>query len=73
VQIIRTDTCSVFELKDLVELADKRSKAVILMTRQCGICARARADALRALLRNPTLKVFSTLILDAATARELLK
>jgi DNA-binding transcriptional regulator LsrR (DeoR family) len=64
---------TVFELKDLVELADKRSKAVILMARQCGICGRARADALRALLNNPTLKVFSTLILDAATARELLK
>ena len=64
---------TVFELKDLVELADKRSKAVILMARQCGICARAHADALRALLRNPTLKVFSSLILDAATAKELLK
>jgi hypothetical protein len=30
-------------------------------------------DALRALLSKPTLKVFSTLILDAATARELPK
>ena len=64
---------TVFELEDLVKLAEKGSKEVILMARQCGICGRTRAEALRPLLANPTLKVFSTLILDAATARELLK
>ena len=31
------------------------------------------AEALRPLLTNPQLKVFSTLVMDAATARELLK
>jgi DNA-binding transcriptional regulator LsrR (DeoR family) len=64
---------TVFDLEDLVELAEQRSKEVILMARQCGICGRTRAEALRPLLTNPALKVFSTLILDAATARELLK
>jgi DNA-binding transcriptional regulator LsrR (DeoR family) len=64
---------TVFELEDLVKLAEKRTKEVILMARQCGICGRTRAEALRPLLTNPTLKVFSTLIVDAATARELLK
>ena len=37
------------------------------------MCGRARADAVRTLLKNLTLKVFRTLILDAATAKELLK
>jgi hypothetical protein len=64
---------TVFELQDLVDLAQKRTKEVILMARQCGICGRAHARALRALLTNPSLKVFSRLVLDRATAAELLK
>jgi DNA-binding transcriptional regulator LsrR (DeoR family) len=64
---------TVFELEDLVKLARQRTKEVILMARQCAICGRTRAEALRPLLTNPNLKVFSTLILDAATARELLQ
>jgi hypothetical protein len=48
---------------------------VILMVRQCGHCERppARARALRAPLKNPNLRVFSRLVLDQATATELLK
>jgi DNA-binding transcriptional regulator LsrR (DeoR family) len=64
---------TVFELKDLVELALNPDKEVILMARQCGVCARAHAGALRALLSNPSLRVFSLLILDRATAAELVK
>jgi len=64
---------TVFELKDLVDLALNPDKEVILMARQCGVCARAHAGALSALLRNPGLKVFSRLVLDRATASELLK
>jgi DNA-binding transcriptional regulator LsrR (DeoR family) len=63
---------TVFELEDLVHLARDRSKEVILMARQCRSCPRAHAGALRALLRTPSLKLFSRLVLDAATARELL-
>jgi hypothetical protein len=65
----------VFELEDLVERAKDRSKEVILMARQCGLCDHppARARALRALLSNPSLRVFSRLVLDQATATELLK
>jgi hypothetical protein len=61
-------------LEDLVERAKDRSKEVILMARQCGLCERppARARALRALLSNPNLRVFSRLVLDQATAKELL-
>jgi len=57
----------------LVDLAQKRSKEVILMARQCGVCERTRAEALQPLLTNAGLTVFSTLVLDAATARKLLK
>ena len=64
---------TVFELEDLVNLAKDRSKEVILMARQCGLCSRPRAGALRALLSNPGLRVFSRLVLDRATAAEVLK
>jgi hypothetical protein len=64
---------TVFELKDLVERARDRNKEVILMARQCGVCGRARVKALRALLLNPDLRVFSRLVLDRASAAELLK
>jgi hypothetical protein len=45
------------------------------MARQCGLCERppARARAFPPLLSNPNLKVFSRLVLDQATATELLK
>ena len=46
---------------------------MILIARQCGMCERTRADALPPLLTNPNLKVFSTLVMDVATARELLE
>ena len=62
-------------LADLVARTKDRAKEVILMVRQCGLCKRppARARALRALLNNPNLRVFSRLVLDQATATELLK
>jgi hypothetical protein len=49
---------TVFELEDLVERAKDRSKEVILMARQCGLCKRppVRARALRALVNNPSLR-----------------
>ncbi len=64
---------TVFELEDLVKRAENRNKEVILMARQCALCPRPRTGALRALLQSDKLKVFSRLILDRATATELLK
>jgi len=64
---------TLFELEDLARVAVQKNKHVILIARQCGICGRTRAEALLPLLTNPSLKVFSTLVMDAATARELLK
>ena len=43
----------------------------VLVGNSC--CGRTRAEALRPLLANPSLKVFSTLVMDAATAKELLE
>ena len=62
-----------FELPDLVRMATRTDKKVILMARECALCGRTRAEALRPLLTNPDLKVFNSLILDAATARKLLE
>ncbi len=64
---------TLFELEDLARVATQKNKHVILIARQCGICGRTRAEALQPLLTNPALKVFSTLVMDAATAREMLK
>ena len=64
---------TLYELEDLVRIAGQKNKHVILIARQCGICGRARAQALQPLLTNPSLKVFSTLVMDAATAKELLE
>jgi hypothetical protein len=63
----------VFELADLVERAKDRTKEVILMARQCGLCGHARVRALRALLSNANLGVFSRLVLDRFSAVALLK
>ena len=63
---------TLYELEDLVRIAGQKNKHVILIARQCGICGRTRAKALQPLLTNPGLKVFSTLVMDAATAKELL-
>jgi len=43
------------------------------MARQCGLCGHARVRALRALLSNADLGVFSRLVLDRFSAVALLK
>ena len=65
---------TLYELDDLVRIASQKHRHVILIARQCGRCIRrTRAEALLPLLTNPNLKAFSTLVMDAATARELLR
>ena len=44
---------TVFDLQDLVKMAGKRDKEVILMARQCALCGRTRAQALRPLRPTP--------------------
>jgi hypothetical protein len=64
---------TLFELDDLVKLAGRDDKRVIMIARQCGKCGRTRASALKPLLtENSGLRVFSDLVLDTETCKELL-
>ena len=62
-----------FELDELVRIASHRDKHVLLIAKQCGSCGKTKADALRPLLEEPRLRVFTGLVLDDKTARELVE
>jgi DNA-binding transcriptional regulator LsrR (DeoR family) len=59
---------TLFGLKDLVALARTPDKHVVLVGGPCPRCGRSRADAFRPLLREPSLKVWSHVFMDAPTA-----
>lgn len=63
---------TLFELDDFARLVEKKNKHVVLIARSCGICGKTRARALRPLLSVPRLKVWSEVVMDEATGRELL-
>ena len=63
--------CTLYELKDFRERVSK-GLPVILIARSCGKCGLTRARALRPLLTNKDLKVWSHIVMDFSTARELL-
>jgi DNA-binding transcriptional regulator LsrR (DeoR family) len=63
---------TLFELPELVKMAGGRDREIILIARRCGACGRNRARSLRPILENPELRVFSHLVVDSPTARELL-
>lgn len=62
---------TVIELKDLVAMAGQRSKSVILVAAPCGKCHKSRTAALLPLLHMPRLKLWTDIVMDAQTAREL--
>jgi len=66
---------TLFELDDMVTLARRRDRHVILIARQCGLCEprRTKAKAVRPILKNPDMRVFSRLVLDSPTAYGLLQ
>ena len=64
---------TIFELSDLVDLAQQDDKHVILIAGPCGECGRVRTDALLPLLREPSLRVCNHIVTDSKTAAELLK
>jgi DNA-binding transcriptional regulator LsrR (DeoR family) len=59
---------TLFGLKDLVALARTPDKHVVLVGGPCPRCGRSRADAFRPLLKEPGLKVWSHVFMDARTA-----
>jgi DNA-binding transcriptional regulator LsrR (DeoR family) len=63
---------ALFELAELVRLAKRPGKHVVLVAGPCSVCGKPRSDAVRALLEEPSLKVWTHLVTDVATARELL-
>lgn len=66
---------TLFELEDMVALAQRRDRHVILIARQCGLCEphRTKASALLPILRHPEMRVFSRLVMDSPTAHELMQ
>jgi len=72
------DVCPVravtlFELDELVEIAKSRSnRYIVLVAGPCGECGKTKKNALRPLLANEKLRLWTHLIVDAKTAKELL-
>jgi DNA-binding transcriptional regulator LsrR (DeoR family) len=62
---------TLFQIPELVRLAARKDKHVVLVASPCPGCGRARADALLPLLVKPGLKVWSSVFLDEDTAREI--
>ncbi len=63
---------SLFELEDLVALAAKPNKHVVLVVAPCGICNKSKGEALRPLMSNRVLKLWSDVFMDLTTAQSLL-
>jgi hypothetical protein len=66
---------TLFELEELVQMSQQIDKQVILIARPCGLCPppTTRARALLPILTRKNLRVFSKLVMDSGTARELLQ
>jgi DNA-binding transcriptional regulator LsrR (DeoR family) len=65
-------TVTLLELDDLVELASKPNKHVIVVAGPCGQCGKTRSDAVYPLLANSRLKLWTRFVMDIDTAKELL-
>ncbi|HBT75560.1 MAG TPA: hypothetical protein DEB39_01250, partial [Planctomycetaceae bacterium] len=64
---------TLFELEDLVQMArEKNGKYVVLVAGPCGECGATKKHALHPLLANEQLRLWTHLVTDARTARELL-
>jgi DNA-binding transcriptional regulator LsrR (DeoR family) len=63
---------SLFELEDLVDLAHKPNKHVLLVAAPCRRCHAVKGDALRPLLEEKNLELWTHLLMDLTTAQDLL-
>lgn len=64
---------TLFELSDLVRIAHTEGKHVVLLARPCGECGALKTEALKPLLTEPSLRLWTHLVLDVDTAGALLK
>jgi DNA-binding transcriptional regulator LsrR (DeoR family) len=63
---------TLFELPDFVRMVQSKDKHVVLVAGPCGECGRTKEDALRPMLEEPSLKIWSHLVTDLETADRLL-
>jgi len=63
---------TLFELDELVQFAKKDGKYVVLVAGPCGECGASKKDALIPLLANEKLGLWTHLVTDARTAKEII-
>jgi len=64
---------TLFEINELVALARKPNKYIVLLSAPCLICRETRAKAVRHLLGVPELRAWTHLVTDVQTAMDLIK
>ena len=65
---------TLFELDELVEMVrTQQGKYVVLVAGPCGECGKTKKHALKPLIANKNLRLWTHLVTDARTARELLE
>ena len=63
---------TLFDLRDLREFAGRRNKHVVVAAGPCGSCVTPKTAAVAPLLECQELKVWTKLVMDLSTAKELL-
>ncbi len=63
---------TLFDLDYFRDMVGQKNKYVVLMVRRCAFCDNLRAEAVRPLLQQPDLRIWSHLIIDAAIAEAVL-
>ncbi|MGQ9607183.1 MAG: hypothetical protein ACUVTW_13365 [Thermogutta sp.] len=63
---------TLFEIPDLVRLANTPDKYVVLIAGPCSECGMLKTEALLPLMRNPDLRLWTHLVTDLGTAHALL-
>jgi len=69
-----TEICAVtlLEIEELVAMASDQDKHVVVVSGPCSVCGETRVDALRPLFEEPSLKLWSHIVMDLMTAEDLL-
>jgi len=62
---------TLFELDEMVDMARADGKYVVLLAGPCGECGHPKVDALRPLIAQPSLRLWTHLVTDAQTAQAL--
>ena len=64
---------TLFEINELVEMAKKDDRYVVIVAGPCGECGEPKVDAIHPLLKQKTLRLWTHFVTDAQTARRLLQ